>query len=112
MKIGVLKGEIPYGIADSGASSTVGQINDPFDETNKKSNKIFQMPTGNLAPASEVKHLKHDVRDPAKEVHIVPKVTTNTLISTGKFADANYITIFDKDEVNVYDANDTKITVK
>ncbi len=33
------------------------------------------------------------------------------ILSTVKFADANYITIFDKDEVNIYDANDTIITV-
>ena len=69
------------------------------------------MPTGNIAPASDLKLLKHEVRDPARDVHIVPEVTTNILISTGKFADANYITIFDKDEVNVYDANNTKISV-
>jgi hypothetical protein len=33
------------------------------------------------------------------------------LLSTSKFADANYITIFDKEAVNIYDANDTTITV-
>jgi hypothetical protein len=29
----------------------------------------------------------------------------------GKFADANYVTVFDKEMVNVYDANDTTFTV-
>jgi hypothetical protein len=33
------------------------------------------------------------------------------LLSTGQFAAANYITIFDKEEVNIYDANDTIIAV-
>jgi hypothetical protein len=32
-------------------------------------------------------------------------------LSTSKFPDANYITIFDKDAVNIYDANDTTITI-
>ncbi len=33
------------------------------------------------------------------------------LLSTGKYADANYITVFYKDTVNIYGANDTIITV-
>ncbi len=33
------------------------------------------------------------------------------LISKPKFVDANYIAMFDKDKVNIYDANNTKITV-
>jgi hypothetical protein len=33
------------------------------------------------------------------------------LLSSGQFAAANYITIFDKEEVNIYDANDTIIAV-
>jgi hypothetical protein len=32
-------------------------------------------------------------------------------LSTSKFAAANYITIFDKEEVNIYDANNTIIAV-
>ncbi len=32
-------------------------------------------------------------------------------MSTSKFANANYITIFDKEAVNIYDANETTITV-
>ena len=53
--------------------------------------------------------LHHNLREPARTAHVVPGVST-TLLSTGKFADANYITIFDKEEVNVYDADDVKIT--
>jgi len=33
------------------------------------------------------------------------------ILSTSKYADANYITIFDKDTVNICDANNTEITV-
>ena len=34
----------------------------------------------------------------------------NSPLSMRKFADAKYITIFDKDEVNIYDATNTTIT--
>ena len=51
------------------------------------------------------------MRTPANELHITPGVSQNSLLSTVKYADANYITVFDKDEVNIYDANDTVVTV-
>ncbi len=38
-------------------------------------------------------------------------ITKNSLLSTSKFAAANYITIFDKEEVNIYDVNDMIIAV-
>ena len=55
--------------------------------------------------------LAHNVRHPAKEVHIVPSVKTHSLLSTAKFAEAGYITVFDKEEVNIYDAQNTTLTV-
>jgi hypothetical protein len=48
-----------------------------------------------------------DVRAPANELHITPGVSQHSLLITGKFADANYITVFDKEMVNVYNANNT-----
>ena len=36
--------------------------------------------------------------------------TQNNLLSTNKFALEDYVKVFDKEEVNVYDANDVKIT--
>ena len=61
--------------------------------------------------ATEIAEYPFNVRDPAKQLHITPGITTNSLLSTNKFAEANYITIFDKEEVNIYDANDTVIAV-
>ena len=61
--------------------------------------------------ATEITEYPFQVRDPAKQLHITPGITTNLLLSTNKFAEANYITIFDKEEVNIYDANDTVIAV-
>ena len=61
--------------------------------------------------ATEIAEYPFQVRDPAKQLHIMPGITTNSLLSTSKFAAANYITIFDKEEVRIFDANDTVITV-
>ncbi len=52
-----------------------------------------------------------NVRAPANELHITPSVSQHSLLNTGKFADANYITVFDKEMVNVYDANNTIFTI-
>jgi hypothetical protein len=51
------------------------------------------------------------VRAPTSEIHITPGITRNSLLSTGKYAEADYITIFDKEQVNVYDVNDVVISV-
>ena len=69
------------------------------------------MPNGEVEEASDMDELQHDVRHPAKDVHIVPGIERDSLLSIPKFADANYVAIFDKDEVNIYDANKTTIVV-
>ncbi len=51
------------------------------------------------------------VRAPANKLHITSGVSQHSLLSTGKFVDANYIMVFDKEMINVYDANDTIFTV-
>jgi len=53
----------------------------------------------------------HNVRQAAKEVHIVPSIETHSLLSTAKFAKAGYITVFDKEEVNIHDAQNTTLKV-
>jgi hypothetical protein len=54
-----------------------------------------------------VSKLAHDVRQPAKDVHIVPSIQSNSLLSMAKFAKARYITVFDNKEANIFDAHDT-----
>ncbi len=61
--------------------------------------------------ALEIAEYPFKVQNPASKVHITPGITSNSLMSTNQFAVADYITVFDKEEVNVYDANDVKITV-
>jgi hypothetical protein len=69
------------------------------------------MPNGTVEAATDVDKLHHDVRHLAKDIHIVPGIKRDSLLSMAKFADANYIAIFDMDELNIYDANITKVTV-
>ncbi len=52
-----------------------------------------------------------NVRAPANELHINPGVSQHSLLSTGKFANANYIMVFDKEMVKDYNANDTIFTI-
>ena len=42
---------------------------------------------------------------------MLPGLSDISLISTGKLVDLGYVSIFDKDEVNIYDMNNTEITV-
>ena len=107
----VVNGSIPSAVYDSGATVHAGMPDSPFIPTGKKSDKIFQVPIGDIIEASERMKLDLDVREPAKRVDIVSGVTTNNLLSTGKFADAGYITMFDQDIVNIYDAQYNIVTV-
>ena len=66
---------------------------------------------GGKSRASKVAKLEHPVREPARTVDIVPALVEQSLLSGNKFAEADYISIYDKDEVNIYDALTTKITV-
>ena len=104
-------GTIPSGILDTGATSSCSHEDSPFIAIGDKSNKIFQMPTGHTTQATEVKLLQHKVRDPARQLDIVPGIRTDSLISMAKFADADYMAVFDKDKVEIFDANNTKVEV-
>ncbi len=106
---GVLDGTIPSAIVDSGASSNVGTTKDGFQLTGMKSSKFFRLPDGSIQAATEIAKLPYDVRAPAKDIHITPGISENSLISTSKMADAGYITVFDQDHVKIYDANNTQI---
>ena len=111
LRQGVMNGIIASTIVDSGATSGVGTATDPSRRTGRQSTKQFILPSGAIVPATEIAEYPFTVRAPANELHITPGVSQHSLLSTSKYADANYITIFDRDTVNIYDANDTEITV-
>ena len=104
VKLGIANGTIPSAISDTGATSTVGTLYDPFHTTTEPSNKVFLLPTGGTAHATHLSQLLLDVRAPANQVDIVPNLT-QTLLSGSKFADAGYTAIYNKDEVNFYDSD-------
>jgi len=89
----------------------VGTKDDPSQRTGEPSDKRFILPSGEVIQATEIVEYPFNVRAPANELHITPGVNQHSLLSTRKYADANYITVFDKDTVNVYDPNNTIITV-
>jgi len=62
------------------------------------------MPNGSVEEATALDALQHNLRAPARDIHIVPSIERDSLLSVSKFADANYIAIFDKDEVKIFDA--------
>jgi hypothetical protein len=108
---GILNRTIATTVADSGATSGMGTIANPCHCSGRLSNKQFILLNGEVIPATEITEYPFDVRSPAYELHITPGVSQHLLLSTGKFANANYITVFDKEMVNIYDANDTIFTV-
>jgi hypothetical protein len=76
-----------------------------------KVNKAFRIPNGQVEEANDMDKLQHNMCHPAKDVHILPGIKRDSLLSIPKFVDANYTVIFDKDEVNIYNANKTAIVV-
>ncbi len=73
--------------------------------------KAFRMPNGQVEAANDMDELQHNVRHSTNDVHIIPGIERDSLLSIPKFIYANFIAIFDKDKVNIYDANKTSIIV-
>ena len=111
IKKGVLNRSTPSIVANSAVTSSVGTPTAPFIPTGRISNKIFQLPDRTRTAAATVSELVHDVWQPAKDVHIVPSIKSNSLLSTAKFAEAGYITVFGNKEVNIYDTHNTTLKV-
>ena len=117
----VLDRTVPTLIANAGLSASCGQPlisdcrrytldNDPFIATGQKSDKIFSVALGNIAPADKIKRLPFKIRHPGSKVHMVPGIKHNLLLMN-QFVEAKYITIFDDDQVNIYEATNTEVTV-
>jgi hypothetical protein len=85
LKQGVLDGSIPSAVADSGATSSIRTKRDrkrnTFVVTGRQSDKAFHMPNGEVEEASNMDKFQHDVRHPAKDVHIVPGIKCDSLLS-------------------------------
>jgi hypothetical protein len=88
---GILDGTIATTVADSGATSGVGTTADPCHHSGWPSNKQFILPSSDVISATEMAEHPFNVRAPANELHITPGVSQHSLLSLGKFANANYI---------------------
>ncbi len=111
MKEGKLNSTIPSAVSDTGATSSAFLKKDPSRATGELSTTVFHLPDGMIAPAMTMNKLLHNVRELARSVNIVPALVEKSLLSTNKFAKAGYTVIYDKDEVNFYNARTTKIMV-
>ena len=84
----VFDGSIPSAFADSGATSNIGTTKDrakkAFVATEHKSDKAFCMPNGEVAGASYMDKLHHNVLHPAKDMHIMPGIECGSLLSIPK----------------------------
>ena len=63
-----------------------------------------------MEKATDIVKYPYEIRGRAKRVNIVPNIK-NDLISMGVMADKGYVTTFDDKEVNIYDMNNTTITI-
>jgi len=111
LRMGVLDGSIPSAVVDSGATSSIGTPTDQFAKTGRQSNKVFRLPNGATEEAKDIGELATNMQAPARDVHITPGITETSHLSTAKFANAGYTTIFDGDQVNIYNQHDTVIAV-
>ena len=95
--------EEPNGIYDTGATLVVVALEDAkyFISTGEKSNKIFFIPNSDTMLATEIMKLANEWRAPEYEVDIVPGVQP-TLLSGVKFSDTDYLTVLDKEYINIY----------
>ena len=61
-------------------------------------------------PETEIMKLAHELKAPSDELHLLPGVHS-TLLSGVKFAYADYVTILDKEVINIYYGRTAKIII-
>ena len=111
LKRGVLDGTTPSAVSDTSARSSTGLGSDRafFCATGQQPTKDFHVANGNAAPASEVRLLQQSLKDPARTIDMVSSLRGASLLSTSKLANAGYVTVYDGNEVNVYDGRTARI---
>jgi hypothetical protein len=100
----------PSAIINSGETSRVGMLMDPFLRRGRQSDKVFLLPNRATEAASKIGKLGTNVQVPARDIHIT-RITATSLLSTAKYADAGYTTVFHGNQFNIYNQQDTDITV-
>ena len=75
---------------DSGATSHYVRPSDNLPIIGPSDKEVY-MPNGEIVKATAQVKLPFDIRDSARIAELVPGITTNSLVSVGKLADAGYI---------------------
>ena len=73
------------------------------------STKIFKVAPGHKTKATKTATMGYKLQEPARIVDMVPGVVLDSLASTSKFYDSEYITLVNEEEVNVWDARTTTV---
>ena len=107
---GVMNGSIPSAVVNTGAMSNVGKYGCSLELTGKPSNTVFSTAKGQQVNANEEGRMEHELKEPTRTFNIVPDITLDPLASTSKMCDAGYFSVFDKEEVWIYNAQTTKFT--
>ena len=105
-----MDGIIPLDVADSGTTSNAGKYGNGLHLTGRSSHKVFKVSTGHETQATTAEIMEHKLRKPARMFNMVPGVIITVLSNTSKFCNVGYVTIFNGDEVNIYDMETTTIT--
>ena len=111
LKQGVLKGSISSAAWDTACTSNVGKIGNPFIKTSQPSVKVFSVADGRCHAGTNIEKLHHPVQEPARTVDMIPALADQYLISGSKFSDAGYISIYNGEEVIIYDGRTSHILV-
>ena len=93
--------QMPSIVVDSAATSTCIRPQDVkhTNITTQPSGKIFYNANGTISPAGKVTQLDLPLRHPALRGEVVPGLALNSLLSSSKCADANYITLLTPEDV-------------
>ena len=89
-------------MVDSGAMSTVGKPGDKFIPTDKLSQKLFEIPTGEETKAITKANFHHKVVEPARTVDMVLNLALNSLLSTSTLSDTKYVTVLTPEYVLMF----------
>ena len=95
LKQGVLNGTIVSAAWDTSCTSNAGKVVNPYIQTDGLSTKVFSMADGHRTPASNKAKLHRPICEPARTVDMVPALADQSLLSSGKFTEAGYISICD-----------------
>ena len=104
----------PSIVMDSAATSTVIRRADAnyVSVLQDLSNKVFFNANGSKSNAGNKAKLKYNIREPTNDPDMVSSLAMNSLLSTSKLADADYITVFTKDEVQNFDSETTNLKIE